>query len=411
MTKQQELHISRLGSQGDGISETEHGEVYVPLTLPGETVIVESVDDKVDLISILKKSDDRIEAECPHYYMCGGCSLQHLSNEAYTKWKQQKVKQAFSNRGIEVDIEPIYVAPKHSRRRTTLGMRRTKKTTLLGYHSRRSHELIDISNCLIIKPEIEKQFENLKALLRPLTSRKGEIRITVTHTLNGLDVSLEYVSKRLDAQIRGEIAELARKFGISRLTIEKEIIFAQNTPQLQFGNVTVDLAPGAFLQAVKDAENYIADIITREIGTSKKVADLFCGMGTFTFPIAQKSEVTAIEYDEIALKYLDKTYRNTQNLKPITTELRDLFQDPLSAKELEKFDAVIFDPPRAGAKAQSDTLAQSSVPIIVAVSCNPSTLTRDLRILIDGGYKIKQVKPIDQFLFSPHVEVITVLHR
>ncbi len=411
MIETREIQITKLGRQGDGIAESDKGDIYIPLTLPGETVKADIEDDRGELLSIITPSEDRVKPICKHYQSCGGCGLQHLSQKAYIEWKQNVVIQAFSKAGLDINPEPVKSVPLKSRRRATMDIRRTKKTIQLGFHGRRSNDIVDLEECHIINETIHSQLPNLKNLLRPLLSRKGTSRLHMTSTLNGLDLSIDNVNKELSAELREELGQSARKFGIVRLTVDGETLFVQSPPVLKFSDIAVEISPGGFLQAVEAAEVSMTEIIMQAIGNAKKVADLFCGTGTFTFPMAKQAEVLAVEYDKATLKQLKHGYENAQGLKPIVTELRDLSQDPLSAKELNAFDAVVFDPPRAGAKAQAAAIAGSGVPTVVAISCNPATLARDIKMLIDGGYKLEHITPIDQFLYSSHIEAVAVLSR
>ncbi len=406
-----ELQITTIGRQGDGIARTEEGDIFIPLTLPDEKVIADVDGDRGTLEKIVTASEKRRVPLCKHYSICGGCSLQHMSEENYFDWKRNVVKQAFSKAGIDIEPEEVKTVSHNSRRRAVMEIRRTKKTIQFGFHGRKSSDIVDIEECFIIRNEILNKLSDLKILLRPLLSRKGISRVYITATDNGLDISITDVNKELNAEIREDLAQNSRKFGVVRLTINGETMFVQAPPALHFAEVKVEIAPGSFLQAVQEAEHHMRDIILEGVGKAKKVADLFCGTGTFTFPLAKKAEVTAIEYDQKALKQLKHAFDNAQGLKPVNIELRDLARDPLTPKELTEFEAVVFDPPRAGAKSQAEALARSTVPTIVAVSCNPATMARDIRILIDGGYKLHKVTPIDQFLYSAHVEAVAVLTK
>ena len=413
MAETKEVVITRLGHQGDGVVQsTDQNDLYVPLALAGEKVKIEYVDNKVTLHSIIESSPERVKPPCEHYKSCGGCNLQHLSKQAYIEWKTENIIQAFKSQGItDLPIDPMFVVEERSRRRAVLGARRTKKTLLLGFHGRRTHDIIDINDCYILSPAIQSKLESLKALLRPLISRKAEIRLTVIEADNGLDIALENVNKELDADTYQEIANICNEHQIARLTIDNEAIFSQCTPYLSFDNINMEIASGGFLQAVQSAQNFMTSIIIDNLQDTKQALDLFSGMGTFTLPMAKKVKVTAVESDKLALKSLEASTNKLQEVKPIDLVKRDLFTDPLMTKELNAYDFVVMDPPRSGAIAQAKQLAGSSVPTIVCVSCNPATLARDIRALIDGGYSLLRIAPVDQFLYSAHVEVIAILKR
>ena len=408
---EREVEIARLGGKGDGVAEGADGPFYVPFALPGETVriAVEAGSDRAELIDVLKPSPDRIAPVCPHFGVCGGCALQHLEKAAYLDWKREQVVAALSARGLEADVEPVRPVPLGSRRRAALALARGKAGTALGYRRARSHELIDIAVCPVLSPGIVARLPRLKAALAPLLGGKREARVGVTETRNGLDIVLEG-AKPAPAAL-GAFAREAISLGVARLTIGGESIGPARAPEIDLSGVSIRLPPGAFLQASREAEAVMAGLVREGVGDARRIADLFAGLGTFTFALARGAAVDAFEEDEAALQALAEAWRNTPGLKPVRTFGRDLFRAPLGVNELGPYDALVFDPPRAGAAAQAATIAKSKVPRVVAVSCNPGTLARDLRILVDGGYRIARIVPVDQFLFSPHVEMVARLER
>lgn len=296
-----------------------------------------------------------------------------------------------------------------SRRRAALALGRTEDGAALGYRRARSHDLIDVAACPVLIPGISDSLSKLKTALAPLLGGKHEARVTMTETLNGLDILLEGV--RPAPASLGAFAGKAAALGVARLTADGESITLSGTPEVDLSGARVKLPPGACLQASRQAESALVELVGEGIGTATRVADLFAGLGTFTFALARSAAVEAYEADEAALAALAEAARRTPKLKPVRTFARDLFRSPLSPKELQVYDAVVFDPPRAGASAQATELAKSRVPKLVAVSCHPGTLARDLRILVDGGYRIARVVPVDQFRFSPHIEVVAHLVR
>ncbi|HET7210479.1 MAG TPA: hypothetical protein VFI85_01905 [Methyloceanibacter sp.] len=409
-----EVEIAHLGARGDGVAEAADGPIYVPFALPGERVriAVEPGEDRADLLAVLKPSPDRIEPVCPHFGVCGGCALQHLEQGAYLEWKRAKVVEALRSRGLDTEVEKVRPVPLGSRRRASLALGRGKDGTRLGYRRARSHQLIDIIDinvCPVLSPRIVSRLGRLKAALGPLLGRKREARVGVTETLSGLDLVLEGVSPAPVAL--GAFAGQAPSLGVARLTIDGESIGPVAAPEIELAGVSVQPPPGAFLQASGEAEAIMTVLVQQGVGNARRIADLFAGLGTFTFALASRATVDAFEQDEAALHALAEAWRKTPGLKPVKTFARDLFRAPLGVKELEPYDAVVFDPPRAGAAAQAMMLAKSEVPRLVAVSCDAGTLARDLRILVDGGYRIARVVPLDQFLFSPHVEVVAHLDR
>jgi 23S rRNA (uracil1939-C5)-methyltransferase len=296
-----------------------------------------------------------------------------------------------------------------SRRRAALALGRTKQGVALGYRRARSHDLIDVAACPVLTPRISDSLPKLKAALAPLLGGKREARVSVTGTLNGLDIGLE--GARPSPASLGAFAGKAGAIGVARLTADGDSLVLAGTPEVDLSGARAKLPPGAFLQASHDAEAELVELVLEGVGTAKSVADLFAGLGTFTLALARSSAVAAYEADEAVLAALAEAVRRTPKLKPIKTVARDLFRSPLGLKELQGFDAVVFDPPRVSAAAQAEALSKSRVRTLVAVSCNPGTLARDLRILVDGGYRIARIVPVDQFLFSPHIEVVAHLVR
>jgi len=406
-----EVEIAQLGSGGDGIAEGADGPIYVPFTLPGEMVVIalDKGGERGSLLDVLVPSPDRVARACPYFGACGGCALQHMERSAYLAWKREQVAAALKARGLAPEIEEVRSVPLGSRRRATLALGRGKDGAVLGYRRARSHDLIDVAACPVLIPRISNSLSSLKQALSCLLGGKREARVTVTETESGLDILLE--GARTSPASLAAFATKAGALGVARLSAGGESIAPGGTPEVDLSGAHVRLPPGAFLQASREAEAELVKLVLEGTEGAKRVADLFAGLGTFTFALARTSAVDAYEADEAALAALAEAARRTPKLKPIRTLDRDLFRSPLGSKELQTYDAVVFDPPRAGAAAQAEALAKSRAPKLVAVSCNPGTLARDLRILVDGGYRIARVVPVDQFLFSPHIEVVAHLTR
>jgi len=405
-----ELIIDRLGAQGDGIAETPAGPLFVPFTLPGERVRAEVARDEkhADCVAVLDPSPERVAPICRHFGACGGCSLQHLESRSYLAWKRGLVAHALASRGLDVPVEPVRPVPLESRRRATFSLERRGNDAVLGYRRARSHDTIEIDVCPILSAAIVTALPALKKLLAPLLGGRREARVTVTETEHGLDVVME--GARPPETALAKLAGAAGAQGIARITAGDESVML-TPPAVRFGRAEVRPPPGAFLQASPAAEAEMVALVREGVRKAKRVGDLFCGLGTFSFALAENASVDAYENNVEALAALSDAARHTPKLKPMRVHRRDLFRDPLGWQELKPFDAVVFDPPRAGAAAQAEQLAKSNVNRLVAVSCNPGTLARDLRILVDGGYEITRVTPVDQFLFSSHVEVVAHLKR
>jgi 23S rRNA (uracil1939-C5)-methyltransferase len=333
-----------------------------------------------------------------------------MSDRLYTGWKRGIVVEALSQRGLAPEIAELRRVQAHSRRRAVLTARRQAGAApVLGYHRRRSAELVDLQECPVLDPAIGGSLAALKAVAAALPAK--EVRLTVLATRAGLDVSAEHGGRRPATTALSEIARAAEEHRLARVTVNGDTLVERARPVLAFAGIGAVPPPGAFLQAVEASEAEMTRIVVETLAGVALVADLFAGVGTFTLPLARNARVLAVDSDQQALTALEAAARHARGLKPIEARLRDLLRTPLAARELDGFGAVVFDPPRAGARAQAERLAQSHVPLVVAVSCDPGTLARDLRILVDGGYALERVVPIDQFLYAAHVEVVAVLRR
>jgi 23S rRNA (uracil1939-C5)-methyltransferase len=400
------LEIVRLGAQGDGIAPTSGGERFVPFALPGERVR-ETPHGLPELLS--PPSRDRRAPVCKHFGVCGGCAAQHMSGALYADWKRSIVIDALRHRGIETEVAPLAGIPRLSRRRAVLTAKRAASGIVLGYHRRKSHDLFAVEECPVLTSAIVNELRSLRALAAALEA--ADARLTVLATPAGLDVAIE-TEKPAPASSTARLVQAAAPLSrIARVAVNGSIAFERTSPVLDIDGARIVPPPGAFVQAVTEAERMMADAILAATPKAKRIADLFCGIGTFTLRLARRTRVFAVDSDRRAIASLEAAVRQAQGLKPIDTRVRDLFRDPISPRELDDFDGVVFDPPYAGAKAQAQSLAHSKVPTIAAVSCNPATLARDLRILVDGGYRIERVIPIDQFLYAAHVEAVAILRR
>lgn len=407
---EREIEITTLGHRGDGVAETETGPIYVAGALPGEIVRANVVDGRAQKPVIEKPSPDRIEPVCRHYSACGGCSVQHLAEEPYLVWKSGLVEKALRDRGIETEVSGTIAATMGGRRRAVLTATRAGRHTLLGYHEKASHRLVDIAECPVLDPVIVEALPGLKSLASEVLPKKGELRMTVLVTTTGLDVALDKADKGYERKIPA-LSQKVVDQNLARLSVNGEVILELRPPLLDMGGIGIVAAPGGFAQATLAAEHALSKLVIDGVGKARTIADLFSGVGTFALRLGRQANVHAVEGDAAALAAFDKALRKPQGLKKVTFERRDLSRRPLVKEELEPYDAVVFDPPRAGAQAQAEQLALSRVKTIVAVSCNPATLARDLRILLDGGYVLQSVTPVDQFHYSPHIEAVAVLTR
>jgi len=390
------------------------GPVYAPLTLPGERVRAERQGDRAEVEAILQASADRVAPPCPHFGDCGGCSLQHWASAPYLAWKADQVRHALARERIETEILPTFASPPHARRRLALHARAVGKGVALGFKARRSWRLVEIGVCPIAHPALVAAFPALAALAKPfLEHPKSAPTLHVTRTETGLDVDVTGVERRsggLSADARVQAAERAAAGDFARVTLAGEIVYQARQPMVRLGPAIVALPPGGFLQAVPEAEAAMAAFAVEAIDGANRVADLFCGVGTFSFRLAEVASVTAVDVSAASIKALIAA-SGAPGLKSITAEARDLTRRPMLAAEMKRLDAVLFDPPRAGAAEQAREIAASKAPIAIGVSCDPATFARDARILVDGGFRLTKVLPVDQFLWSPHVELVGVFER
>jgi 23S rRNA (uracil1939-C5)-methyltransferase len=406
--------IDRLAHRGDGVAETPDGPVFVPYTLPGEAVEVERVPghpDRRHLLRIDTPSPERIEPFCPHFGVCGGCAIQHWTLARYREWKRDLVFTALSQAGLDAPIGELIDAHGDGRRRATFHARRgTHDVVEVGFAAPRAHHIVAIDRCPVLAPSLDGAVAAAWAVAEILKPERKPLDIQVTATEAGIDMDVRG-SGALNAARMTALAQLADKHRLARLTRHGELIAQRAVPTVTMGRARIVLPPGAFLQATAAGETALAQLVDTQVARAKAVADLFCGLGPFALRLAERGRVAAFDADEAATTAVKAAASNTSGLKPVDAEARDLFRRPLVAQELKRFDAVVFDPPRQGAEAQAREIAKSNVPMVVAVSCNPATFARDMRILTGGGYRLGTVTPVDQFRHSAHVEIVAKLSR
>lgn len=394
--------IERLGHLGDGIAA---GPVFVPQMLPGEVVEGELSGANLVRARIITPSAARVTPPCVHARTCGGCMMQHADDGFVAEWKLGIVRSALEGQGISTLFRPIVTSPAKSRRRATIAARRTKGGVLMGFHARGSETLVAVPGCQLLHPDLMATMPALEAMVRLGGSRTVEMALTVTRSLAGPDVVVAG-GKVADAAMQMDLARLCEAHGVARLTWNGETVALRAMPMQRFGRALVAVPPGAFLQATAEGESALLQAVALAVGPARRITDLFAGVGTFSLPLAERAEVHAVEGDSAMMAALDKGARGAEGLRRVTVETRDLFRRPLEPDEFKGVDAVVIDPPRAGAEAQARTLALGKVPVIAAVSCNPVTFARDARILIAGGYRLDWVQVVDQFRWSPHVELV-----
>jgi 23S rRNA (uracil1939-C5)-methyltransferase len=403
--------ISRLGHLGDGIVHSDDAApLFAPRTLPGEIVTATPKGDRLTDIRIVTPSDHRVKAPCPHYNACGGCALKHADDGFVAGWKRDIVLRALSAHGLQLpDLPEVITSPPQTRRRASLHGRRTKKGALVGFHARAADTITPVPDCLLLDPALLATLPVLEDLTRLAASRAGEVTYHLTLGDTGVDLAVEN-AKPLDDATRAALSAFGTKF--ARVTWNGEAALQAATPGVRFGTARVVPPPAALLQATPEGEAALVAAVLQAIGPSPRaVVDLFSGCGTFSFPIAARTAVHAVEGDADLIAALDHGVRYNQGMKPLTTARRDLFRNPLLPDELAKFDAAVIDPPRAGAEAQVAQIAASTLRRVAFVSCSPVTFARDAATLTSAGFTLDWLRIVDQFRWSPHIEIVAQLTR
>ncbi|KRB40033.1 MAG: class I SAM-dependent RNA methyltransferase [Pseudomonadota bacterium] len=408
-----EVVIEAVGGEGDGIAA---GPLYAPFTLPGERVRLAAGGERRELEAVLEASPQRVVPPCPHFGVCGGCALQHWEHSAYLAWKVDRLVRTLARERIETEVLPAFAASPGSRRRVSLHARPGRKDAArLGFKGRKSWDVIDITACTIADPRLVAALPALRRLAVPLFEHsKSAPTLHVTVTDTGIDVDISGVERKsggLSADARMRLAEIAGEADFARVTLDGEMAYLARQPVVRLGEATVALPAGGFLQAVPEAEVAMAQMAAEAASGAERIADLFCGSGTFTFRLAKIAPVLALDGEAPAIRALSAALASAPGLHGVVAEARDLTRRPLLAEEMKRIDTVVFDPPRAGAYEQCTEIARSKVARAIAVSCNPATFVRDARILIDAGFTLDKLLPVDQFLWSPHVELVGVFSR
>lgn len=391
--------ITSLGHKGEGVAEIDGRKLFVPLALPGEVVDIQAEGDRGTLLAVITPAPSRIAPFCPHFGTCGGCQLQHMDRPSYEAFKIALVETPLHFAGIDHKVSRFIDAWGAGRRRATLHARREGA----GYMRLRSHEVHDLDACPILVPALAKAPDIARAVMQAV----GESDVSFTATLSGLDVAIRTEKKQARAD---RVAPLAGRFKLARLALNGEMVLQAQPPLIQMGRAQVELPIGSFLQATEAAETILADYVLNAVGKAKTVADLFCGIGPFALRLAEQRPVFAADSDRAGIAALDKARRFAKGLREVAAKPRDLFRDPLTRFELP-YDAVVLDPPRAGAEAQVRELAASKVKTVVMVACDARTFARDAALLVAGGYAMSDLVAVDQFTQSTHVEIAATFRR
>jgi 23S rRNA (uracil1939-C5)-methyltransferase len=413
------LDILEIGSRGDGIAVHEGRRYFVPYTLPGETVEVAPQGERGEgiaarLVEVLTPSRHREPAPCAHFTTCGGCVLQHWRRHAYTAWKVELIARALAHRGVQAPaFEPPLVGAPGERRRADFVLRRQGARVLAGFHERASPRIVDVGTCVVARPAFSALLPALRASMLEILPDGGGADAIANETDSGLDL-LVRPHRRIDLSLQGReaLVALAEQTDLARVSwgdrASVEPIVARRTPMLLFGDARVDPPPGVFLQATRRAEFGMRAAVAAWTGNAKQVADLFAGIGALS--LGRAGKLALFESDQPSVVAVQAAARRLVTGR-VGAERRDLFRNPLTQQELDAFDAVLLDPPRAGAAAQCAEVARSKVARVVYASCDPGTFARDARTLQDAGYRLEKLLPIDQFLWSPHVESIALFQR
>ncbi|WP_321389161.1 hypothetical protein [Emcibacter sp.] len=418
------VEIHTLGAHGDGVAGPAGAEIYIPYAVPGDVLEVKLKGKQARISEVLSPSEHRQKPACGHFTRCGGCMLQHVKADFYADWKREQVINALSHRGFgggfgNVEVLDPVISPPGSRRRTRLNaIGRGKGQAALGFSERGSHNLIDLRECPVLKPEIVDLLPALRKFLGQVMDLRQKMAVEITAAENGLDILLESRGEP-SLDLRMDVAAFADSHDIARISwkdmsLKKplaEMLSERRQPWVTFGGRKIFIPPGTFLQATKEGETALVSRMTPHLKEGGKLVDIFAGVGTFSVPALEKMAVHVLEGSAEMVAALQKSINLTPPTRPFSAEVRDLFIRPYLRHELAGFDVAVIDPPRAGAREQVAELAASTVPTIVMVSCNPATFARDARTLVDGGYSMGPVTPVDQFLWSSHLEVVSVFTR
>lgn len=416
-----EVTIDHLGAKGDGIAKANGKSFFIPFSAPQDHLLIQPVAKRgegfaASIKEVVQAGPDRSEAPCPVYQKCGGCSLQHLKAEFYGQWKRELVVEAFSRQGLAPLIRPLKSAPLGTRRRVSFEVIRTAGGVVLGFNTKQSHQVVAIDQCLLLLPELNQIIKPLAEILPVLTSA-GDRGDVVISFIGGVMDMVFALPGTLSLQRLEGLSALAETYDIGRISWNRhkggtpETVVHRKPVQAWFNGTPVEVPAGSFLQPSLEGETLLVEEVLHKIGDSSKIVDLFSGCGTFTFPLSKKAMVHAFEGSDVMISAMEKAAGRANIGGRIVGEVRDLERQPLAAKELNKFDAIVFDPPRAGAQDQAQMIADSKVPRVIGVSCNPNTLARDARTLVEGGYDLVTVTPVDQFPYSPHMEAVAYFEK
>ncbi|MDX2275959.1 MAG: hypothetical protein NW206_10975 [Hyphomonadaceae bacterium] len=390
------------------------GPVYAPYGLPGETVRARVAADRAEILAVTTPSPDRQAPACVHFGRCGGCQLQHWAEPAYLAWKQAQVVDALAKRNLGLEVDPIIAAWGDGRRRAAFHASRQGGRVRVGFVERGGGRLVAIEQCPALAPALAVVALKLGPLAAAVTPPRADVTLQCLLTEAGVDVAVKGAGRALaeDRAGREALTALAEDLDLARLTVDGEPIVTRRKPLLRMGRALVAPPPGAFLQPTALGEETLARLTLEALKGAERVIDLFSGIGTFALRLAAQAEVTAAESDAEMLSALKAAADGAGGaLKQVSILRRDLLRTPLSSLEMKKFDAAVMDPPRSGARLQAEQIARSPIRRMAYVSCDAATFARDVKVLIEHGFALTRVTPVDQFRWSPHVEIVGALER
>ena len=410
------LEITELAGLGDGVGYLQDKKVFVPYTVPGDKVsatIYKHTKQQAfaSLGQVIVPGSQRVTPVCRHFYHCGGCRLQHVNSDAYQVFKQQMLTYAVSRAGYDpaVVVTPVMVGAK-ARRRAVFKVHQKQ----VGYYEPKSHKLVAISECPILVPELEALIASLNTFLQHFSKPQLIEEIALFQSDSGVDMVFTSNIEVWDATTYEQVTGFSQQNDIARVSYryKSEVfpVIQRRSVQMQAGEVSIDLPPGAFQQATKAGQEAITAEILQGIKGASKVIDLYAGCGTYTFPIAAFAKVHAVEGSQEMVSAINQT-AGRQHISGVCAEMRDLVKQPVPAKTLKSYDAIVINPPRNGAGAQVEEIAKSGVKRMVMVSCNPVTFSEDAKLLKAAGYALKRAVPIDQFVWSSHLELVAVFEK
>ncbi len=409
-----QLNIEMIGARGDGVATYDNRKIFVPLTVPGDVVDADIRGERGTVVDLVEQGPHRQTPPCPHYGVCGGCALQHVADAFYRDWKRQLVVEALRREEFEAPlVGPLISCAANSRRRARFAVHKSSAGLVLGFNQRASARIVDIDSCCVLDPALQKILPELKTLAQATPARWRSFDMAVNLCDNGVDVCLigGDAADDLSGRESQSLTNAMTASSMIRLSVDDALLVNIDTPLVTLGNVSVPVSPGVFLQASVDGEAALVSAVCDAIIGARHVADLFSGIGTFSLPASKNARVDSYDADRAAMAALEAATRIGLLKHPIKTHIQNLFERPVMAKELKPYDAVIFDPPRAGAKMQAAEIAASAVKTVVGVSCNPTSFARDAAILRDGGYALSQVTVVDQFVYAPHVELVGIFTK